>query len=44
MSRWIAVVALAPSLACSVSRTGRHTIDTPGPGYWQSRARKQGQR
>ena len=26
------------------ARTGRHTIDTPGPGYWQSRARKQGQR
>lgn len=23
------------------SRTRRHTIDTPGPGYWTSRTRRQ---
>jgi hypothetical protein len=22
------------------ARTGRHTVDTPGPGYWQSRGRR----
>lgn len=24
------------------SRTRRHTIDTPGPGYWQSKRRHRG--
>ena len=22
------------------SKSGRHTVDTPGPGYWESRGRR----